>query len=256
MRKDDTLKSLTEDWRMSPKIDYNFAEVPLTAGIAKELILEMFAGKTVGRQTIAKTIIQVHRERGGKDAEAQDVVQSVIKKALGGLKADGKAENPPVGNWRINSMRGSLGSQVPEESESPEIPPDEEEINELVSRFEKCIGYGEGAVYLYYFPTYRHFTESKGNSWWPCKIGRTDHDPILRVKTQAGTAMPENPEIALFIKTDNTYEMETAIHGILAVRGKRLETAPGTEWFLTCPSEVEEIHDFIQEHRAEDQEPV
>ena len=240
---------------MSPKIDYNFAEVPLTADIAKKLILEMFPGKTEKRRTITKRIVQIHKERGGKDAEAQDVVQSVIKKALGGLKADGKAENPSVGYWRIKSMPDYLESEVSEESESPGTP-DQEESNELDLRIEKCIGYGEGSVYLYYIPSYKNIAESEGKSVWQCKIGRTDHDPLRRVKSQAATSMPENPIIALHIKTDNPSKMETAIHAILALRGKRVENAPGTEWFCTCPSELEEIHDFIQEHRAEVQEPV
>ncbi len=132
-----------------------------------------------------------------------------------------------------------------EDTETSQVPVNEKIIGPDVPS-EKIIGSGKGAVYLYYLPAYRTLAESRGESVWECKVGRTDNGPVFRVRSQATTAIPENPEISLIIRTDAPREIETAIHAILAARGKRKETAPGTEWFITHPSEVEEIHAFIQ----------
>lgn len=43
---------------------------------------------------------------------------------------------------------------------------------------------------------------------------------------QAGAGMPEQPEVALVIRTNQPKEMESAIHKLL----DRVPDAPGTEW--------------------------
>ena len=75
----------------------------------------------------------------------------------------------------------------------------------------------------------------------PCKIGRTDRDPVARVLAQAATALPERPHIALVIRTSFALAWEAALHGVLTLRGRRIEDAPGAEWFLTSPDEVYEL---------------
>ncbi len=67
---------------------------------------------------------------------------------------------------------------------------------------------------------------------------------MIRILSQGATAMPEAPRIALIIKTNQAFLLEKALHHILALRGKRVES-PGTEWFLTNPSDVEEIVQWI-----------
>lgn len=62
---------------------------------------------------------------------------------------------------------------------------------------------------------------------------------ISRIIDQAGTAYPEIPRIALLINCDSARDMETAMHSILKLRGRWMEDAPGSEWFLTNPNEVE-----------------
>lgn len=112
---------------------------------------------------------------------------------------------------------------------------------------ERTIGSGNSSVYLYYYPQYRESAESKGEKVWKCKIGKTKHrEADGRVRGQA-TGLPESPKIGLHIKTDWSKEIEDIIHNILKVRGKHITDAPGTEWFLTSPSEVEEIYEFIGE---------
>ena len=116
---------------------------------------------------------------------------------------------------------------------------------------ERTIGSGKSSVYLYYYPQYRESAESKGEKVWECKIGRTIHgEADGRIRGQA-TGLPESPKIGLHIKTDNQVKIEQIIHDILKVRGKHIEDAPGREWFLTSPSEVEEIYNFIGENSGE-----
>ena len=116
---------------------------------------------------------------------------------------------------------------------------------------ERTIGSGKGSVYLYYYPQYQESAESKGEKVWACKIGRTIHSEAdTRIRPQA-TGLPESPKIGLHIKTDNYEKIEGIIHDILKVRGKHIEEAPGTEWFVTSPSEVEEIYNFIGESSRE-----
>ncbi len=116
-----------------------------------------------------------------------------------------------------------------------------------ISEPEKTIGIGKKSVYLYYYPQYRKSAEFRGEKIWECKIGRTIHGEAHgRIRSQA-TGLPESPKVGLHIKTDKDVDIEIIIHRILKVRGKHIEEAPGTEWFLTSPSEVEEIYDFIGE---------
>ena len=217
--------------------DYEYVGVPLTPSIAQKLIKEQFSGQTVKKQKIVETVVPIHEERGGLPSKAKNVKQTILS-ALQALQEKGLAACIPGWRWQIN-----LSSDHPE-IEQPDIP-NEEEIGEPDVPSERSIGSGEGSVYLYYFPLYREVAESKGESVWPCKVGRTDNDPVLRVKSQTATAIPEEPEIALIIQTDAPSDMEKAIHAILAVRGRHKEEAQGREWFMTSPREVEEIHAFI-----------
>jgi hypothetical protein len=98
---------------------------------------------------------------------------------------------------------------------------------------------------VYYLPVYRQKAVLENKNCWPCKIGKTDRDPLQRVLNQASTALPENPHIALILKTDNAADLENVIHGVLAMWGKKIDTSPGSEWFLTYPEEVELIYHFI-----------
>ena len=116
---------------------------------------------------------------------------------------------------------------------------------------EMITGSGKSSVYLYYYPQYRESAESKGEKVWACKIGRTIHgEADTRIRSQA-TGLPESPKIGLHIQTDKEEKIERIIHDILKVRGKHIEEAPGREWFLTSPSEVEEIYNFIEESSHE-----
>ena len=202
---------------------YQYFRKHLTPRIARELILELFAGDIVQRQKIIRRVDEVHRERGGQPPTAK--VHHPAEHALSSMKQIGLANNPKHGHWSIFSKKGSGNS------------PD--------SGDEWIIGAGKSPVYVYYYPTYRLFAESEGEQVWACKIGKVGYDERRRVESQSGTSMPEAPKIGLTIKTDDPDRLEQTIHNILKFRGRHKEESLGTEWFITSPNEVANIYQVI-----------
>ena len=182
--------------------DYKYAGTSLTPSIACELIIEEFSGKTAERQKIIEAIVKIHCDRKGLPPKGRP--EGVFKKALAEMKSEGKAENPSRGTWRIGLRPNASETEVGESVESPQMS-DEKEIiqhDQLDSPDKKIVGSGGGSVYLYYYLAYRQLAELKGESSWPCKVGKSERDPVMRVESQAATAMPEKPKIALLIQTD------------------------------------------------------
>ena len=211
---------------------YEYVEKPLTPGIAKKLIQELFAGQTVQKQKIISDVEKTHQERGGLPSRAQ--FNNPVTLALYNMRREGQASNPgPGNNWLIPSST--------QDDDSVDSEPDNLEP-------EKIIGSGKQSVYLYYYPTYQDLAELEGEEVWACKIGRARNDPLIRISSQTRTALPEYPKIGLIIKTDEFVLMETTIQNILKLQGKHKQDAPGREWFITSPSEVEQIYKNNFEH--------
>ena len=207
---------------------YEYSGKRLTMTMARELIIEFFKGQTVPKQDIISRVDKIHLERGGKLSE--NIVHPVTD-ALNTMKRKELANNPNPGDgiWTI------IGETAAEEDE--EIDDSDNSTDEV-----RRIGSGSSSVYVYYYPAYRERAELREEETWPCKIGRSEYaNPIHRIREQAGTGMPEKPEIALIIQTNVPEDVEDAIHRLLA----RVPDAPGTEWFLTNPSKVEEIFNII-----------
>jgi len=226
-----------------PKSDganYQYKGIPLTAAIAQDLISKLFAGKLIERQILAEEVMRVHLAGGGLKPSAQNFMDVVFRRALGAMKESGEAENTSIGYWRIHQseLTGENGSTVPVES----FPTAETSAPELSVSLEPIadveVGTGTGAIYVYYLPTYRLRAQEQGEKAWPCKIGRTDRDPLSRVLSQAATALPERPRIAIIIRTSHPSAWEAALHGVLTLRGLQIENVPGVEWFLTSPEEI------------------
>lgn len=207
---------------------YEYIEKPLTPGIAKKLIQELFAGQTVQRQKIISDVEETHLERGGLPSRAQ--FNNPVTLALYNMRREGRANNPEQSNnWLISSST----------QDDDSVDPDP---NSLDLKPEKIIGSGKQSVYLYYYPIYRRLAELEGKEVWACKIGKARNDPLVRISAQTRTALPEYPTVGLIIKTDEFTLMETTIQNILKLQGKHKQDAPGTEWFITSPSEVEQIY--------------
>ena len=199
---------------------YEHIGEPLGSGIAWKLILKLFAGQTAHRDEIKESVMNEHLKLGGEQPIAQS---DRIMQALSNLKDEKLAERQEGGYWKILS-----GSAAEKELVEPSLCP------------EKTIGSGSDSVYLYYYPTYRHFAESQGKTTWVCKIGRTERGVDIRIKEQI-TGMPEKPVVSLAIRTDKPKVLENIIHNILDFYGKK-QDGSGNEWFITSPSEIENLY--------------
>lgn len=225
--------------------DYKYSELPLQPRLASELILEVFTGQIVKRKTIISAITKLHHSKGGKSEDKN--YTATFKKALQYLEKEGKAKSltkggGPIGYWQIGSISDFSNGNQHEGVETPSTSHIAGEKRVVKSgKPEKTIGTGEGAVYLFYHDNDKHRAESEGKSFWQCKIGMTERDPIERIKAQTSTATAEPPKTYVF-RTDTPDAMEKAIHAILDACGKRVKSSRGKEWFITSPDEVENIY--------------
>ena len=82
------------------KNNYEYKDIPLTPSVAKDLIYEIFSGRSsVSRKKIIDDVVERHEKQGGSPATGN--VTNVIKKALSALKKEGLAENVSSGYWKI-----------------------------------------------------------------------------------------------------------------------------------------------------------
>ena len=216
--------------------DYENKGKSLTGKVAEPLILELFDKQTnVPTKDIREKVTELHRSRGGLPPTSEKsfpVTAGLDNLKL--LKKPKQADNPDRGFWTINSA----GIEV-DIADTP-VAVDQQEDT-------LTVGKGEGCVYLYYFPTYRSYAESQGEDSYPCKIGRTGgSDPNIYINNQAGTSLPEKPEVGLIIWTDNPVGMEKQIHDLLDNAGLRKKDAPGQEWFFTNPRQVKRFYELMQ----------
>ena len=219
---------------------YQYAGQPLTGAMVQELVLELFAGRLAERRDIVDKVIKTHIKRGGRKPRAADP-DRMVKKALQGLKQRGLAENPSFGHWRIAKPDAVAPDLSPEGSSAPPEPDSDEagSVEEQPApKADVILGTGSGAVYIYYLPIYYQSAKKSGEPFWPCKIGKTERDPLARVIAQAATALPQYPHIAIILYTEYPAAWEDALHGVLTIRARRVEDAPGAEWFNTSPEEV------------------
>jgi hypothetical protein len=218
--------------------NYKYKNIPLSPNIIEELTIELFSGRLITRQEIVDEVSKHHNKNGGINSNAIDLSRT-FKTALSKLKEKKIVTNPSHGYWKI----GEVSLPLPYIEDIVDF--DTKQIDLIA---DKIIGEGRGSIYMYYLPMYRLKAESENESIWHCKIGKTDRDPLSRVLSQAATALPEKPHIALIFKTNYPSEFEGAIHRILTIRGRRLDTSPGSEWFLTSPDEIEKIIGSIQDY--------
>ena len=98
----------------------------------------------------------------------------------------------------------------------------------------------EGYIYTFSFPDL-----IKKNGEFPIKIGMTVNDVQQRVISQCkGSAIFDNPKVLESWKVTRVGFVESAIHKVLAARGKWRQGVPGTEWFDTTVDEVKAIIEF------------
>lgn len=223
--------------------NYKYAGATLTPGISKELILELFSGQVVERKQIADSIVQKHLDRGGLHPKSEAL--QCIKAALRNMKKLGLAENAYYGHWRIAHTPEYSKTEVNESTQITQVPHAEPDQSQPTIEA-MTIGTGNGAVYLYYYPRDKKLGQSNSKQIWECKVGMTESSVNSRVKSQSTTNIYESPEIGLIIQTNTPRELEKVIHGILEMKGRRVETSGnGKEWFMTSPTEVAGIYTIL-----------
>ena len=221
--------------------EYEHKGLPFTKQIAAELIFKTYVGKSFIDETILpKQIYQIHEAGGGllpesKLSESDSFnIGRHVRQALSGLHTNGCATRESSRLWYIHEMN---------------IHRDERE-------YPKTLGKGSQEVYCYYYRAYREIAVLTkidpvwkmdiGRILWECKIGETHkQDTPTRIKQQMGVP-PEQPVIALILKTDDSQRLEDRIHEILKYWDREIPEAQGKEWFLTSPDEVENIYQELR----------
>ena len=91
---------------------YKYTGKPLTPSITQELIQELFAGQTVGKQEIIEKVDEVHSEGDGLPSRAQ--FHHPVTLALSNMRRYGLVENPQFGVWSILSITEENGGVNPD----------------------------------------------------------------------------------------------------------------------------------------------
>ena len=193
--------------------DKNLVDTEVMLGLLASRGYEMTDDETQADIIVINTCCFIH------DAK-EESIQNILEMAE--YKKEGKAKALIVTGCLAERYRQEILDEIPEVDE--------------------VLGQGNGSVYVYYYDVYREIAEIKEERFWPCKIGMSDKDGMDRIFSQAGTAYPEAPHIALMIKCNSPRDVENALHAILKVRGQWIADAPGTEWFLTSPDDVKHIY--------------
>jgi len=97
------------------------------------------------------------------------------------------------------------------------------------------IGSGEEAVYLYYYENDRRLAMLEGRTRWECKIGKAQARSCGRVADQTRTAHARRPVLAVEVRTDASYSLESLLHS--KMRALKIEGGSGDEWFMTNPDD-------------------
>ena len=183
---------------------YKYKGVPLMPSMIGELVIDFYQGQIVERNKIISEIPTLHKNLGGEEARSNNITSSV-KRALKVLKEKGMASNPAKGMWQI----GEVKKDLPIEKKADDATLNDSQFTKTSSAQQPKIacdndfGEGSSAIYFYYYDTYRSTPEAIKSGIWPCKIGRSDRDPMQRVLDQSSTALPEAPHISFIMRTND-----------------------------------------------------
>lgn len=212
--------------------EYPHAGKHLNKPIIRDLIPLVYPGE--GYFTIKKfreMLEKYHMENGGESWKVRGK-NNLIRYVL--------QEYVEQHGWECKNEKIPFSYGLPEKNTEP---PKESAEQPKDSAVPLTLGSGTGAVYVYYYPRDKKLAESERKSVWECKVGMTESDVGNRVKAQRTTAIYEDPEIGLEIRTDNPRCLERAIHAILELKDRKISGR--NEWFFTSPNEVMVIQTLI-----------
>lgn len=70
------------------------------------------------------------------------------------------------------------------------------------------------------------------------KVGSTVGGAVERIAQQIGTSTPDKPKLLLEVKTSDCRALEVVVHGILKLRGRKIDGG-GAEWFRVTRDDIE-----------------
>lgn len=212
--------------------EYKYIGVELTPCVFQELLIELFDGKRFSRRSAIDAITTYHVKEGGTLRKKSYI--GTFKKATQRLQESG-IKNIGYGMWQLTYTKKTI-EDINQDIDCPSC------SRKIELSSDKEIGTGKNSVYIYYYETYKKIAELQNKNIWECKIGRSDTNPISRIIEQASTGYPEFPHIAMIIHCDDSSTLEKAFHNVLKIKNRWLSNAPGTEWYLTSPEELEKIY--------------
>jgi hypothetical protein len=209
------------------------SRIPLTPAVARKAILKCFEEKDQWtRRDLVSAIENRHLKAGGY--RGTQATSSVVKRALGDLRADGLVRCVSKGLWRSVSDADPSGAVVVDNVE------DEDDAGEdaPVLDVQEEVGDGDECVYLYYNPNDLRLANAEERDTWECKIGCTMGRVDERILGQGvRTALSHNPIIGLVIRTSDARALEGIIHRSLRLANSEIADA-GAEWFMTSPERL------------------
>lgn len=191
------------------KIEYPYTGTPFSTPAAMFHILDRYAGESdaFNKNDIIGELKERHESLGGQPTE-DDLVRKKVGLALGKLpNATFIATVQKIAYWKIGTLE---------------------------------IGAGAKWVYCFYYAEDRNRALQTKSLRWRCNIGRTERDPIARIKQQIDESKG-NFIVPLLVLTDGDLALESYVHGVLKKYQRQLTDENRNEDFETCPSEVADI---------------
>lgn len=212
--------------------EYKYIGKILDADSFADVLITLFDHDTFTKECAITAIRNYHHQNGGKcdDTDWDTIFHIVTDNILEGYLIKIDIDTYKLSYASIDGMVDDMEFD------------DELDMSGNIS-CDMIIGNGKGAVYVYYYDTYKDYYTKSGSRVWPCKIGMSFSDPMKRIFSQIGTASPELPHPALIIYTDKPKELETMLHAALKVQGAHIENGPGREWFMTTPKIVQGLYE-------------
>jgi hypothetical protein len=224
--------------------------MPASPTVLKPLICEALNQGPLRRDALIKKLKELVPAAGFTFNETTQGV-GAAKKALRGLRDEGRIFNPQPRWWQLRDAQTPAAAAV-DEGDDDDDAMNQDAIDEHVTeeemidgiatdlKIERTIGDGPECVYIYYHDAYAELARCNGLTVWECKVGSTTGGPDARVIGQGAlTCFPRPPMIGLVIRTHQGRSLERLLHSALTFAGKRIEDGGGAEWFRTSPDHVE-----------------
>lgn len=217
---------------------------PFGAAAARELCRKggLFEpGRLYRRIEISETLRREFVRHGGASGTTNTAVATVLKKWL--LTRSSPFRKETRGRYRF------LGLEI----ENRDYPgagvggsPVRDAPMDYAPAPEREIGAGPCEVYAWCMPGYR----ATGDGRWPVRIGRAGAEGFRGQLRDFHENLPEQPRYLLRLGCADDAEArrrEALLHAWFTERGQQLDEAPGDNWFLTNPGQIDEAAQDLME---------